>query len=65
MGLTVHELEHWVQFGAAWRLLRSDGDHAVVEMLTCTGELVERRQAESPDVVAYVRRVRAQPRTAD
>jgi hypothetical protein len=61
MALTVQELDHWVQSGAAWQLLHSDGDNAVVEMLTCTGELVERRESDAPDVVAYVRRLRAQP----
>jgi hypothetical protein len=65
MPLTVRELEHWVQFGAAWRLERSEGDHAVVDMLSCTGELVERREADEPEVVAYVRRLRAQPPAAD
>jgi hypothetical protein len=65
MTLTVLELEQWVQFGAAWRLLGSDGDHAVVEMLTCTGELVERREADAPEVVSYVCRLRAQPTATD
>ena len=64
MALTIQELEHWVDFGAAWRLVRSDDDRAVVEMLTCTGELVERRDVDAPEVVAYVRRLRAQPATA-
>jgi hypothetical protein len=65
MALTVEELEHWVQFGAAWRLLRADDQHAVIEMLTCTGELVERRDADDPAVVAYVRDHRSQPSAAD
>ena len=61
MSLTVEDLERWVQFGAAWRLVAEDGGRAVVDMLTCTGELVERRETEDPVVVAYVRVLRAQP----
>ena len=60
--LTISELERWVLFGAAWRMARSDGDQVTVEMLACTGELVERRDSADPDVVAYVRRVVADPR---
>jgi hypothetical protein len=53
--LTVEELEHWVAFGATWRLVEISDRCAVVDMCQCTGELVERRGSDDPIVVAYVR----------
>ncbi len=54
--LTIEELERWVQFGARWRVVAASEREAVVDLSTCTGELVERRIAEDPVVIAYVRR---------
>jgi hypothetical protein len=53
--LTVDELERWTLFGARWELVELAGDHAVVDMCTCTDELVMRRRTEDPEVIAYVR----------
>lgn len=41
--LTLGELEHWLQFGGTCRPLRVDSDRVLVQMCTCTGELVEQR----------------------
>lgn len=41
--LTLTELEHWLQFGGTCRALPVEGGRVLVEMCTCTGELVERR----------------------
>jgi hypothetical protein len=60
--LTVAELERWVDFGARWRPLLVEDERVIVELCQCTGELVERRVAADPEVVAYVR---AHAREAD
>jgi hypothetical protein len=52
--LTVEELERWVAFGAIWRLVEISDGRAVVDMCQCTGELVERRGASDPIVLAYL-----------
>ncbi|HET9124187.1 MAG TPA: hypothetical protein VFN65_04800 [Solirubrobacteraceae bacterium] len=53
--VTIEELERWVEFGARWRALAFEPGRAVVELCQCTGELVERRVAVDPEVIAYVR----------
>jgi hypothetical protein len=53
--VTIEELEQWVEFGARWRGLQVDEAPVVVELCQCTGELVERRVAVDPEVIAYVR----------
>lgn len=53
--LTVAELEQWTAFGARWRPQRFETERVIVDLCQCTGELVERRVAVDPDVVAYVR----------
>jgi hypothetical protein len=53
--LTIAELEQWVAFGARWRPQRIGEDRAIVDLCQCTGELVERRIAVDPEVIAYVR----------
>ena len=53
--LTVAELEQWTASGAHWRPQRFEADRVIVDLCQCTGELVERREAVDPEVVAYVR----------
>jgi hypothetical protein len=53
--LTVAELEQWTAFGARWRPQRLEAERVIVDLCQCTGELVERREAVDPEVVAYVR----------
>ncbi len=53
--LTIAELEQWVAFGARWRPQRIAEELAIVDLCQCTGELVERRAAVDPEVIAYVR----------
>jgi hypothetical protein len=53
--VTIPELERWVAFGARWRPLATRDGQVTVELCQCTGELVERRSAVDPDVIAYVR----------
>jgi hypothetical protein len=53
--LTVSELEHWVAFGARWRLVQISDRRAVVDMCQCTGEVVEQRHSTDPIVLDYLR----------
>jgi hypothetical protein len=53
--LTVDALERWVLFGAQWRVVELSDDRTVVDLCTCTGELVERHQSDDPALIAYVR----------
>ena len=53
--LTIGSLERWVDFGAKLRVIELDGEHAVVELCQCTGELVERRETTDRAVIEYLR----------
>jgi hypothetical protein len=52
---TIAELEDWERGGAVWRAVEITRDHAVVDLCACTGELMERVDADEPEVVAFVR----------
>ena len=53
--LTIDALERWALFGAHWRVVEFTDAHAVVELLTCTDEPVERRPVHDPAVIGYLR----------
>lgn len=53
--LTIDALERWVFFGAQWRIVELSRERAVVDLCTCTGELVERLESEDPAAIGYVR----------
>jgi hypothetical protein len=53
--LTIDALERWVLFGAQWRIVELSGESAVLDLCTCTGELVERLESDDPAVVRYLR----------
>jgi hypothetical protein len=53
--LTIDALERWVLFGAQWRIVDLSSERAVVDLCTCTGELVERLESEDPALISYVR----------
>ncbi len=55
-GLSAEMLERWVSFGARWRAVLITDQRAVVDLCECTGELVERRETEDPEVIKYLRR---------
>jgi hypothetical protein len=57
--VTVEELERWECFGAVWRVVQLSPTRAVVDMCSCTGEPMERRESADPEVVGYVRSNRA------
>ena len=59
MALTMEQLAHWVDCGAGWRVVHLSDERAVVDLCTCTGELVERRESDDPSLIDYVRFRRA------
>jgi hypothetical protein len=59
--LTVDALERWALFGAQWRIVDLSGESAVVDLCTCTGELVERLESDDPTVIRYLRCARSDP----
>ena len=54
-GLSVADLERWVENGATWRAVEVSEERAVVELCTCYGEPVDLLAGETPELVAYVR----------
>jgi hypothetical protein len=54
--LTITDLERWMLFGATWQIVDISDRHAVIDLCSCTGELVERRESADPAVVNYLRR---------
>ncbi len=53
--LTIAALERWVLFGAAWTVAEISAEHVLVQLCSCTGEPVERRESRDLTVIAYVR----------
>lgn len=52
---TVAELEDWERNGAVWRPAEIYADRAVVDLCTCSGELMDRVESEDPQFIAFVR----------
>lgn len=52
---TVRELRDWELNGAVWRPVEIHAGRAVVDLCSCSGELMERVEGEDPDFVALVR----------
>lgn len=52
---TIDELEDWERNGAVWRPAEISRDRAVVDLCSCTGELMDRVESDDPDFVAFVR----------
>ena len=52
---TVDELEDWERNGAVWRPVEIYRNRAVVDLCSCTGELMERVESEDPDFITLVR----------
>jgi hypothetical protein len=53
--VTVEHLKDWELNGANWRAIELDDQHTVIDMRSCTGELMDRVQSEEPEVIDYVR----------
>jgi hypothetical protein len=52
---TVAELEDWERNGAVWRPVEVDADRAIVDLCSCTGELMERVESTDPGFIEFVR----------
>jgi len=50
--LTTDELDRWVEFGGTWRAVAVDERRGVVDLCTCAGEAMDRRQATDPVLIA-------------
>jgi hypothetical protein len=59
--LTREELERWEQFGATWRVVSLGADRGLVDLCTCTGELVERRDDLDPALLEDLRSLPPEP----
>jgi hypothetical protein len=52
---TIRELEDWERAGAVWRAAEIFPDRAVVDLCSCSGELMDRVESGDPEFVAFVR----------
>jgi hypothetical protein len=52
---TIAELDDWERNGAVWRAVHVSRDQAVVDLCSCTGELMERVVSDDPELIAFVR----------
>jgi hypothetical protein len=52
---TVAELEDWERNGAVWRPVEIHADRAIVDLCSCTGELMERVESPDPSFIEVVR----------
>jgi hypothetical protein len=59
--LTIDALERWVLFGAQWRIVDLSGESAVVDLCSCTGEVVERLASDDPALIRYLRSAQSDP----
>lgn len=50
----VAALERWLDHGAGYRILELVPDHAVLELLTCHGEPVDRLESRDPELIEFV-----------
>lgn len=53
--VTIDDLERWADAGAQWRVVHLSDRSAIVDLCTCTGEPVERRESDDPELIAWVR----------
>lgn len=61
---TIAELEDWELNGATWRPVEVGRDRAVVDLCSCTGELMERVESADSEFIAFVRARREEERRA-
>lgn len=52
---TIAELEDWERNGAVWRPAEVYARKAVVDLCSCTGELMEHVESEDPQFIEFVR----------
>jgi hypothetical protein len=59
---TIHELEDWERNGAVWEPVEIYSGRAVVDLCSCTGELMERVESDDPEFIDFVRARRNEER---
>ena len=59
--LTIDARDRWVLFGAQWRIVDLSGESAVVDLCSCTGEVVERLDSDDPALIRYLRSAQSDP----
>ena len=52
---TIDELVDWERNGAVWRPAEIYPGRAVVDLCSCTGELMDRVESDDPAFVSFVR----------
>jgi hypothetical protein len=52
---SIAELEDWERSGATWRAAEISDRHAVVELCTCSGELMDVVESDDPELIEFVR----------
>jgi hypothetical protein len=52
---TIKELQDWELGGAQWRPVIVTDELAVIDLCTCSGELMERVESDEPGVIEFVR----------
>jgi hypothetical protein len=52
---TIAELEDWERNGAVWRPVTVSPERAVIDLFSCSGELMERVESNDPELVEFVR----------
>jgi hypothetical protein len=52
---TVSELQDWERNGAVWEPAEIYAGRAVVDLCSCSGELMERVESEDPEFIEFVR----------
>lgn len=53
--VTIEDLERWEDNGAMWRPFEVTATHAVIDLCSCTGEVMERVQSGAEDVIELAR----------
>lgn len=56
----IDQIQNWVLSGGKWRLADVSGERAVVNLCTCTGELMERLETSEPAVIESLRVARSE-----
>lgn len=51
---TIGELRDWELNGAVWRAVEILSDRAVVDLCSCSGELMDRVESTDPEFIAFV-----------
>jgi hypothetical protein len=54
-------IERWCDHGADYRVLHLSDEMAIVQLVTCSGEAVDRLESSDPRLVEYLRKAKGLP----